>query len=127
LRWPGAEGLTYLDVGCTDVTADGVLALCRCRKLGNLRQLNLSEAPDAVVEALLTSRHLKSLRRIGLDDEGEGLSAEGRRRLEERFGPLALGWDGLPPPICEADRIARRAYSQDTGWLEERGPEWRVL
>jgi hypothetical protein len=127
LRWPGAQRLTFLDLGCTEVTPDGVIALSRCRKLGNLRHLNLSEAPDEVVEALLSSKHLRSLRRFGLDDQGEGLSEAGRRRLEERFGPLALEWDGLPPVLCEADRIARRDYGEDSYWLEQRGPEYRVL
>jgi uncharacterized protein (TIGR02996 family) len=134
LRWPRVEQLTYLDIGLTEVTADGLLALTRCRRLVNLRGLRISGATDAVIDALLRSKHLSGLERLLLADEGELLSPESHQRLVQRFGPpgaLRLNpgdeWAVLPPPICEADRIARRVLSQETWSMTRRGPEWRVL
>jgi uncharacterized protein (TIGR02996 family) len=132
LTWKYIGRLEELDLRCTGLSENGLLALARSRKLVNLRRLAVdkNEVTPRVAEALLRSAGLRQLRHLRLfsDPLEDGLEPDLVERLWERFGRFAVGGDDELPVswVCEADRLCARARRAQADYHDQH-PEHRVL
>ncbi|HEY1186640.1 MAG TPA: TIGR02996 domain-containing protein [Gemmata sp.] len=110
-HWAG--GLTELNVADCGLSADGLIALARSRRLANLRRLDVAanDVTTAVAEAFLRSKWLPQLTDLHLyhGHEDELPSEEMQHALKARFGPGAIAGDfHAPNPLCIEDKIRWR-------------------
>ncbi len=112
LEWNHVERLRVLELGCTEIDDDGYIMLSQCPRLAGLQRLVVGGwvVRPETIGALLDSPHLQSLKELYIS--AEGVPADLRRRLDERF-PDWEWRSGDPPPVCLEDRIRRRYRLMD--------------
>ncbi|MBP3954535.1 TIGR02996 domain-containing protein [Gemmata sp. G18] len=117
LHWGHIGQLEVLEISRTQVGAEGLLELSRCRQLTNLRRLVIEGyklEPQAIAR-LLDSPHLRGLRELYIHSlEEQQLPEELSERLADRFGTFTVeGMIHDPPPVCVEDRIRGRYRLMD--------------